>query len=633
MCGVATILLPPGRIGDPRASEQIGAMIAALRHRGPDANGVSISGPCVLGHTRLKVIDFEGGTQPMSSEDGRYLLCFNGEIFNFRELRQNLEKLGVSHATQSDTEVLLNHLIQFGKNGLSQLNGQFAFVFWDAERRVLLAARDQAGQKPLFWTRTKTGELMFASEIKALLTTPTVSRVVNRDAIGAYFRLNYVPPHQSIYADIHPVRPGAFVECVWREEQWRVEENRFWKPQMSTSDVHDLDEFELGERIQSSFRAAVERSVVADAPLGAFLSGGLDSSTIVATMARFTDRPVKTFSVGFGDEIDELPYARAVADRYGTDHHEIQMDLQVAEILGKLSEVYDEPFADSSNVPTYAISQAARTEVTVALSGDGGDELFGGYRWYVPLMLGEKLSNSALSKFGWNMASLMMRLLCRVAGRYIPKDRRMAIPISQELNLKETQPDLWRRHVSRTAGFDRIIGGFDDQQLLERFRENMTSEFWPREEVSSMDRATWFDYTCYLPGDILKKVDMASMAVSLETRAPFLDQEFVDLMLAIPSNRRFQDAALKPLMKQAFRSDWPESVGRRSKQGFGAPVQTWLRRPDVAALVGKVSAPNSILSEALPDCSKRLKQARGQEAWQLLCLGLWMEKYQPEAIE
>lgn len=631
MCGIAATLT--GSPDNQEAEASVKRMVEAMRHRGPDAKGLEGEGRCILGHARLKVIDFSGGAQPMRSRDGRYLLSFNGEIFNFRDLRREMESAGIEHRTQSDTEVLLNHLIAHGREGLARLNGQYAFLFWDRDQQTLLAGRDQKGEKPLFWSRKPDGSLVFASEIKALLTLPDIDRTVSRDALSAYFRLNYIPPHRSVYAAIHPVRSGGYLECRWDGEGgWTTTEDSFWSPGLSTWDTARMSEVEIVERVRSSFQQAIGRSMIADAPLGAFLSGGLDSSTIVAAMAQQSGRQIKTFSVGFGKQIDELPAARAVADQYGADHTEVQMDLNVGELLERMVGIYDEPFADSSNIPTYAISEVARREVTVVLSGDGGDELFGGYRWYVPLLLGEKMSGSALEKACWNLAALATRLLCRVAGRYVPKDRRKAIAIARELNLKSREPDLWRRHLSRTAGMDRIISGFDDPDARERYQSDMAGAFYPPDHVESIDRATWFDFACYLQGDILKKVDMATMAVSLESRAPFLDQEFLELIFSLPRHHRFCENHLKPFMRRAFERDWPMPVRTRPKQGFGAPVEAWLRRPDVAELRARVENRGSALWQALPDRAPLLKRARGQEAWQLLTLGLWLERYPPSDI-
>lgn len=629
MCGIAGILAPTEGPVEARVNQ----MVDALHHRGPDANAVVQAGRCTLGHARLKIIDFEGGAQPMASDEGRFLLSFNGEIFNFQTLREELEKEGIRHETRSDTEVLLRLLIQSGKAGLSRLNGQFAFLFWDEARQQLLAGRDQKGEKPLFWTRTRDGELVFASEVKALLALPNVDRKLCPEALDAYFRLNYIPPHLCAFANIQAVRPGTFLECNWSDEKgWLVESSSYWKPAFAVDEISEMDEAALIERIRSTFHEAIGRSMISDAPLGAFLSGGLDSSTIVAAMRQqLPEGEIKTFSVGFGDEIDELPYARAVSDRYQTEHREIQMDLDVGELLEQMAVIYDEPFADSSNIPTYAISKVARSEVAVALSGDGGDELFGGYRWYVPLLLGEDISGSAVSRLGWNLASLVMRVLCRVAGNYIPKDRRKAITIAQELNLRVSEPDLWRRHVSRIAGFDRAIDG-STAVMRDAYRDSMAEAYLPSSDVTGIDRATWFDLTCYLSGDILKKVDMATMAVSLESRAPFLDQEFLQLMLAVPGNRRFRDGKLKPMMREAFARDWPAELRDRPKQGFGAPVSSWLKRPDVRAIIDRVLKPGSVFADAMPQRAQQLRTARGQDAWQLLCLALWLEQYQPTEI-
>jgi len=376
MCGIAAIINPAGEKRDG----VIDRMARRLDHRGPDAvRSIRLAG-CDLGHTRLSIIDLAGGSQPMADEIARCWVVFNGEIFNYRELRQTLESLGWKFRTQSDTEVLLRAYQQYGQDCAKHLNGQFAFVVWDTVERKAMAARDRMGEKPLYWAKTAAGDLIFASEIKSLLVSGLVAPRIDRTAVDAYLALAYVPPDRTVYENIHTLAPGGAM--AWHNgtlRQWK-----YWEPAYSTNP--SVSAGEAVEEIRRLVAQAVKRQMVADVPVGAFLSGGLDSSTVVALMTEHARQPVTTFSVGFGDLINELPYARAVADVYKTNHHELQMNIALDEMLLRMAEVYDEPFADSSNIPTYLMCGFARRTVKVALAGDGGDEVFGGYSWYTHLL-------------------------------------------------------------------------------------------------------------------------------------------------------------------------------------------------------------------------------------------------------
>ena len=353
-------------------------MTSCLAHRGPDAFGtVNVQG-ARLGHRRLSIIDLGGGAQPMADPTERFWITFNGEIYNFRELRAILEAQGRRFRTHSDTEVLLEAYLAFGEQAPQHLNGQYAFAIWDQQERKLFAARDRLGEKPLYWARTGDGHLLIASEIKSLLASGLIQPKLDPVAVDAFLTLLYVPPDRTIYENIHTLLPAHAM--AWQGGQ--VRQWCYWQPKYSTGDIKDPREAiaEVARLIEQ----AVHRQMVADVPVGAFLSGGLDSSTIVAYMSRHSTGPVQTFSVGFEDLIDELPYARQVAELYHTDHHELQMSMPLGELLDQMVSVYDEPFADSSNIPTYMVAQYARRSVKVVLSGDGGDELFGGYHWNTP---------------------------------------------------------------------------------------------------------------------------------------------------------------------------------------------------------------------------------------------------------
>ena len=588
MCGVAVIL--PGSGAEPPVSA-VERMTAALVHRGPDAQAIVRLPGCHLGHTRLSVVDPANGRQPMTESTGRYTIVFNGEIYNHCDLRRELEAEGVSFRTRCDTEVLLQGFVRWGRGVLRKLNGQFAFAVWDAVGRTLFAARDRFGEKPLYWARTPAGHLLLASEIKAILASGLLRPRLDLTSVDAYLGLYYVPPDRTIYENVHPLPPAHAAEC---RGDARLETWRYWEPRYS---VHDADAVEAVKIT----RALIERSVsrqtaAADVPVGAFLSGGLDSTTIVGLMSRQGGRGrTRTFSVGFGDLIDELPFARDAAAAYRTEHNELQMDVDVAAMLRRVDDVYDEPFGDSSNIPTFLVAEFARREVKVVLSGDGGDEIFGGYEWYRPLL------DAEASRGG---------------------------------------PDVYTRHLGTATALstDRSVLWSNstpppppDSAVRDCHR--------PSNGIEGIDRAAAFDVGCYLPGDILTKVDRAAMAHGLETRSPFLDVELAEFVLGLPWQLRFADVPgeetpagrprrLKGLLRAACQDLWPDSVRGRGKQGFGAPVRHWLQRPDVNALWERVTRASSALAAVLPGVrSESVRESlRPQRKWTLLCLGLWLER-------
>jgi asparagine synthase (glutamine-hydrolysing) len=560
MCGIVAL------VGSGTRISALEEMVASLGHRGPDGRGQTALGPCRLGHTRLSVIDIHGGAQPMSTSDGRYTIVFNGEIYNFRELRRELESRGHVFQTHSDTEVLLLAFREFGEATPGRLVGQFAFAIWDAREQSLFAARDRFGEKPLYFAESPGGDFIIASEIRALSAAGCIRPEIDPFAVELYRALLYVPPHRTIYRNVHTLRPAHAM--TWREGNQRAW--RYWQPAYSS---HSISRGEAVARVRELLDQAVRRQMVADVPVGAFLSGGLDSSTIVALMTREAERPIMTFSVGFGDQIDELPFARAVAARYGTDHHELQMEIPVGEMLERMALVYDEPFADSSNIPTYLLSEFARRSVKVVLSGDGGDELFGGYDWYKP-------------------QTGQLRSL-------------------YDLFIGLRHGDAWRRHLA-TIG----VSG-------ERVIEELQDVYEPERTQAELDRVTDFDLRCYLPGDILVKVDRAAMAHGLETRAPFLDPDLADFVLSLTTEERFT-GVLKSLLREACSELWPDAVRQRTKQGFGAPIWAWLQRDDVQALWRRVTAPASPLRSWLAQSGQG---STPQQQWTDLCLGLWLERH------
>lgn len=623
MCGIAAIIR---REDDSLGEEAIERMARRLDHRGPDAiRSMRLPG-CDLGHTRLSIIDLAGGTQPMADDAQRFWVVFNGEIFNYRELRAKLESLGWHFRTQSDTEVLLRAYQQYGELCPEHLNGQFAFVVWDTAERRALAARDRMGEKPLYWATTPKGDVIFASEIKSLLASGLIEPKLDRSAIDAYLSLSYIPPDRTVYSNVHVLPPGEAM--AWengRPRQWR-----YWTPAYSTSGK--VDWREAVEETRRLVEQAVHRQMVADVPVGAFLSGGLDSSTVVALMTRHANHPVATFSVGFGDLTNELPFARAVARQYNTDHHELQMDIALDEMLERMAQTYDEPFGDSSNIPTYLMCGFARRSVKVALAGDGGDEIFGGYAWYLHLLRGapdgprDPLIIRKLRALPW-------RILAKLG---LPVTRQRDDAVNAYSPEVLNYPDLWERHYAWASFFKRdraaLWGG-----TAPDFEPEFRRAFQPAASIRGMDRATDMDVRCYLPGDILVKVDRAAMAHSLEVRAPFLDVDLVNFVLSLPWRTRFRDGQLKPLLKEACGDLWPAELRNRDKQGFGGPIAHWIRRPEVVHLFRRVARPDGPLLALLPGAASLLAGIEdgpllpweeAQFRWQLLCLGLWLESRQ-----
>jgi asparagine synthase (glutamine-hydrolysing) len=486
----------------------------------------------------------------------------------------------------------------------------YAFVIWEPQSQALFAARDPFGEKPLYYATADDGSLLFASEIKAIEATGTVRRTLDLESIDAYLALGYVPPDRSIWSTVRPLPPGHHMR--WTRENTEIV--RYWAPALGGQTL-GLDD--AVERLRELLSQAVERQLVADVPVGAFLSGGHDSSTIVALMAERSTKNIQTFSVGFGQQINELPYARSVARRYGTEHHEIDLgEPAVAELLERMSEVYDEPFADSSSIPTYLISEFAREQVKVVLAGDGGDELFGGYTWYNPLLMAERMTPSYLR---WIVSRIASKLL---------RDRNVRLRrYSAALGLAARWPDTWTRAVMGETYFN-----VAQRRALWEGRPGAPAPFWPDglyeapAGVQGLDRAFYFDLTSYLPGDILVKVDRASMAHGLECRAPLLDRDLAEFALSLPASLKVSSEENKIVFRQAASSFWPEEIRNRAKHGFGAPYLTWLRAPGVRALLSDVTRPGSRLRSLLPGLDSARLTTPSYRAWTLLVLGLWLER-------
>jgi asparagine synthase (glutamine-hydrolysing) len=602
VCGIAGLYSPAGTPNP----ELVDAMRAAIVHRGPDDGSTDVFGRCVLGHQRLKVIDLDTGYQPVANEAGDVVAVFNGEAYNFQALRAELR--GHEVRGTGDTPVLPHLYEESGPWFVERLQGMFALALWDASRERLVLARDRLGKKPLLWTRLEDGTLAFASELKALLRLPGLPREVDLEAVDAYLALQYVPGDRTALRGVRKLPPGHVL--VAEGEGERVEQ--YW--QLEPAAPSSSDE-EWLERVRSTVGEAVRKRLVADVPLGALLSGGIDSSIVVALMAQASAEPVRTFTVGFSDaHYDERSYARAVAGRYGTVHEELAITDDVADTLPRLAAAYDEPLGDEAAFPTFLIAEQARRHVTVALAGDGGDEAFAGYERYIAHGLAERVPG-AVAQAG------------AAALRLVPAARR--------------EP---RSTLFRAARFLDVAGLPERERyarLMEVFPLELRREVWVdprhaepvrlepmREGIAGLQL---LDVATYLPGDLLLKADIASMAHSLELRSPFLDHEVVSLGLALPDRLKTRGREGKVALRRAFADDLPPDVATRGKTGFGVPLGRWFRE-DLRELAH--DALSTDRGWFRPDTVSRLlaehesgRADHGHRLWCLLMLELWVRAH------
>jgi asparagine synthase (glutamine-hydrolysing) len=565
MCGIAGFAGDnDGMCGDERA-QVLERMCRAIRHRGPDDQGTLVTEGAAIGMRRLSIIDLAGGHQPMAGEDGSVSLVFNGEIYNYRELKPELEGKGHRFVTNSDTETIVHAYEEFGAASVGRLRGMFAFAVWDARRRELFVARDRAGKKPLYYTLTPRGTIVFGSELKSLLEHPEVTREVDPEALDAYVSLGYVPDPLCILRGFHKLPPGHHL--TFREGRVKVES--YWD--FEYTGVREAREGDYLEELRALLDEAVRVRLVADVPLGAFLSGGVDSSAIVGLMARHATGPVKTFSIGFEeDSYDELRYARVAAKAFGTEHHEFVVTPEVCRVVDELAWHLDEPFADSSAIPTYAVSKMAREHVKVVLSGDGGDELFAGYTRY-----GVDRSRRGFAKLPRALREGVMRPVSRSLphgawGRNYLHNVSLD-PVARYLDSVSFITGLAKLSLY-TDGLRARLGGASSAEKIFAGHAARVSSGDP------LDVLLYLDSKTYLPGDILTKVDRMSMAVSLEARVPLLDHKLIEFVTRIPPSLKMKGAETKHVFKRAVRGLVPDEILDRPKQGFGLPIQRWINQ-------------------------------------------------------
>jgi asparagine synthase (glutamine-hydrolysing) len=568
MCGICGIFEYERRTDIP--GDLVHQMNQTMIHRGPDDGGVFVGPGIGLGHRRLSIVDLAGGHQPMSNEDGSVWVLLNGEIYNYPELRTELLGRGHKFATKSDTEAIVHLYEEYAEGCFAKLRGMFSIALWDSRNRKLLLARDRVGKKPLFYA-ADSKQISFGSELKALLAGGTLSREIDEQALSDYFSFGYIPAPKTIYRSVRKVMPGHYLVA----SASGVRESCYWD--LSFANVEQHDEAEWCERLRHELCEATRVRLMSDVPLGAFLSGGIDSSSIVAMMSHLMKRAVTTCSIGFEEKkFDEAVYARQVSRLFSTDHHEETVQPNAIEILDKLTWHFDEPFADSSAIPTYYVSKIARSQVTVALGGDGGDEGFAGYRRY-------KLDYYE-NRFRNYFPEALRRAVFGPLGRWCP-------PLAWAPRVFRAKATFQSLSRSPLEGYFNSVSYFRPDDKAKLFTSefvnslhgydsfNVFQHYYNRADTDDpLSKIQYVDIKTYLTDDILTKVDRASMAVSLEVRAPMLDHKFMECAASIPSSLKLKNGVGKYILKKALEPVLPKDILYRPKQGFAVPLDVWFRR-------------------------------------------------------
>jgi asparagine synthase (glutamine-hydrolysing) len=571
MCGIAGLLDLGNR---PIDSNILRRMCDRISHRGPDAAGYHVRGPVGLGHRRLSIIDLASGAQPMSNETGTVWVTFNGEIYNFAELRPPLESRGHRFTTHSDTEVIVHAYEEYGQACVNHFRGMFAFAVWDESTRRLFAARDRLGKKPFYYALVN-GQFVFASELQGLLQHPDVLRRIDPTAIDDYLTYGYIPAPKTIFRDIFKL-PPAHTLTVTTDATGHVsvKTERYWRLEYGSK--HTFNEAEALEGLGEVLTEAVRLRMIADVPLGALLSGGVDSGVIVALMSQLSSNPVKTFSIGFEEKaFNELPAAKFVADRFRTDHHELVVRPNALEILPTLVRHYGEPYADSSAIPSFYVAKMTREHVTVALNGDGGDECFAGYERYLGILMSERYR-----RLPW----LLRRGIIEPAAFLIPDSLPRRNRLRQAKRFLEGAhrgPDElyagWvtffgsdRKHDLYSPSFRATLAGYS--------ADGWFANLFTQAPQDPLDRVLAVDVESYLPYDLLVKMDIATMAHGLEARSPFLDHKVMEFAARLPTNLKVRGRSLKYLLRKFAARYLPDEHLNRRKMGFGIPVGDWLRK-------------------------------------------------------
>lgn len=629
MCGICGFL---DLSGAPASSGIVSQMAATLHHRGPDGSGTHVDGPMALGHTRLKIIDLSAAaSQPMLNPDKTVGIVFNGEVYNFQELRRRLASSGHMFRSRSDTEVVLHLYEEKGEKCVEDLDGMFAFAIWDVRRHCLFLARDRAGKKPLYYARTSEA-FVFGSEIKALLRHPAVSADLSVDALPHYFAFGYPPRGRTFYRQIEQLPPAHTLTI---DRGGAVEVKRYWDLVFRSDKKRlTLSEAEATAEVRQLVTQAVEKRLVSDVPLGAFLSGGLDSSIVVGVMSRLLGKPVKTFSLGFaGDpEFDETRYARTVANHFHTEHTEFIVEPKAIDLVDRLVRHHDGPFGDSSAIPTFIVAQLTRQHVTVALNGDGGDELFAGYLRFCGCLLADRL-NPALCR------------LCRLALGALPEPRNYHnwLRRAQRFFAAASSPllDRLRRWI---AVFDEDLGSVLRPEVFPTLSGETIA--YPADllarsaSYSALSRILYVNFMTYLPEDLLVKMDRCTMAHGLEGRSPFLDHRLAEYAAGLPDPLKLRGGTTKYVLRKAFADLLPRDILHRDKKGFGVPLGAWFRGELQDYLHDLLLSPGTLARDyvQIPYVARLMQEHRegirdhGHRLWALLAFEVWLRAGRHEAV-
>jgi asparagine synthase (glutamine-hydrolysing) len=622
MCGIAGCFEYRGARGDLRAPAV--SMLDAIEHRGPDDSGVHVDEGLAIGARRLSIIDLPGGHQPIANEDGTVVVAYNGEIYNYRELRAGLQARGHTLRTAADTEVIVHLYEEHGEDCVEHLRGMFAFALWDARRRRLFVARDRLGIKPLYW-RDDGQRLLFGSEIKAILRHPAAGASVDLDGLAAFLLLKYVPSPRTMFSGISSLPPGHALTC----DADGVRVKRWWDLSFAPADP-TLSETEAKVRLRELLEDAVRSHLVSDVPFGAFLSGGVDSSTVVALMSRELDRPVQTFAVGFGGEgeaMSELPYARMVAERYGTDHHEVLIGPRdFTDLAEKVVDHLDQPIADNACLPNFMVASLAREHVKMVLTGEGGDELFAGYARYA----GERLA-PLTTRLPGPARALGRSLSLRPPGLSRPRIALYAL-MQREERLRFATWFPLMSPESREA----LSAGALEQAVARMAPGTLFAEALDRTDATgSINRMLYVDTKLWLPDDLLARGDKMSMATSLEARVPLLDHHLVEFAASLPARMKVKGMRRKYLLREAVRDLLPAPILSRSKKGFPVPISAWFRS-EANPFVRDLLSPDTVRARGLLDAAGVGRMLHEHESgaadhgpalWALISLELWHRRY------
>jgi len=565
MCGIAGFISKDKNAPVAEREMLLDKMCRVIEYRGPDEQGLTVKGRAALGMRRLSIIDLKTGQQPIYNEDGSLFIVFNGEIYNYRELKKELESRGHRFKTNSDTETILRAYEEFGTDCLEKLRGMFAFAIWNERDESLFIARDRVGKKPLFYALTEAGNFVFGSELKVLLAHGEISKEIDHSALDAFLTFGYVPEEFCIFKNAHKLAPGHFL--IFKDGKIRTE--KYWDFDYSKPENLKTED-EYATRLRELLRESVEIRMISEVPLGAFLSGGIDSSCVVGMMSQVSTSRVKTFSIGFNeDTFDELKYARIAAKHFNTDHHEFIVTLDLVDIVDELAWHFDEPFGDASALPTFMVSKMARDFVTVVLSGDGGDELFAGYTRYVT-----DKKRSGLEKLPRAVRQNLLQ----------PLSASLPHGAKGKNYLYNISLDALERYIDSVSHF----GKLGKRSLYSReFLANKNGSFGRSEAVfrtiaesvstgNPTDNLLYLDSKTYLPADILTKVDRMSMASSLEARAPLLDHKLIEFVTQIPTDLKLKGSETKYIFRKAVAPLVPNEILNRPKQGFGVPINEWI---------------------------------------------------------